>query len=57
MSVNVLTILPMFKNAVENVAGGVADYIRSVGKGYGEAISHVGQGIGERISGKHRGPL
>ena len=37
MSPNLLTILPMFKDAVGTVAGGVADYVRSVGKGYGEA--------------------
>jgi hypothetical protein len=57
MSVNVLTILPMFKSAVETVAGGAADYIRLVGKGYGEAISYVGKGVGERISGVHNRPV
>ena len=46
-----IALAPVFKDTVEKLADGMADYNRSVGTGMGNAISSIGDAIADRIRG------
>ena len=47
----VIALAPIFKGSVEKLAGGMADYNRSVGESMGNAITSIGDAIADRIRG------